>query len=263
MSSFQRLIRFEANDGSIVFGDVTGPALVPDLEGTPVAVLEGNLETGFSRTRRTATVKRLSIPKYPVIFAKPPDALAGHGEVIPVHPDAQARLDYEGELAVIIGRSRKDIVPEEALEYVLGYSSSNDISAKNFQVPADISGGQYCFAKSFDKFAPLGPCIVSPELIPDPQVLFLTTKVNGALGQQTSTVDMIWSVKQIISFASKGTTLRKGTVILTGTPSGVGLFMNPPGFLKSGDLVEVEIEKLGILSNRILFSYILQKFIPT
>lgn len=163
-------------------------------------------------------------------------------------------MDYEGELGIVIGRDAKDVSEETALDYVLGYCNTNDVSARNFQVPATVSGGQFSFAKSFDKFAPIGPVIVAPSLVPNPQALTLITKVNGEVRQSTSTEDMIWSVKQIISFVSKGTTLRKGTVILSGTPSGVGIFMEPQGYLKTGDVMEVSIDNLGTLANRVQFS---------
>ena len=163
-------------------------------------------------------------------------------------------LDYEGELTVVISRDCKNISESEALDYVLGYTVGNDVSARNFQLP-ETSGGQFCYAKSFDNFAPIGPCIVSPELIPDPQVLKLATRVNGEVRQQTGTEDMIFSVAKIIAHLSTGTTLRRGTVIQTGTPSGVGLFMEPKGvgFLKNGDVVEVEIEGVGMIRNKMVF----------
>jgi 2-keto-4-pentenoate hydratase/2-oxohepta-3-ene-1,7-dioic acid hydratase in catechol pathway len=161
-------------------------------------------------------------------------------------------LDYEGELTVVIGKDCKDVSEDQALSYVLGYTAGNDVSARYFQLP-DTSGGQYCYAKAFDKFAPIGPAIVSPSLIPDPQKLKYTTKVNGQLRQETPTSDMIWSVKQIIAHLSRGTTLRKGTVIMTGTPKGVGLFMEPKGFCKDGDVVEVNIEKIGAIANKMVF----------
>lgn len=118
-----------------------------------------------------------------------------------------------------------------------------------------MSGGQYGYAKSFDRFAPIGPCIVSTELIPDPQKLKYRTKVNGQVRQETGTDDMIWTVKQIIAHLSRGTTLRAGTAIMTGTPSGVGIFVEPKGsgFLKGGDVVEVEVDGIGSLVNEIVF----------
>lgn len=193
---------------------------------------------------------QLTVPTYPVVFTKPADALAGPLDDVQVHPDAQSRLDFEGELCVVMGRDAKDVSEGDALDYVLGYAIGNDVSARNFQMP-DASGGQFCYAKSFDGFAPIGPAIWSRSLVPDPQKLTYRTLVNGKKVQETSTNDMIWSVRQIIAHLSRGTTLRAGTIIMTGTPSGVGLFRGE--FLQDGDVVEVELDGLGSIRNRIVF----------
>lgn len=197
---------------------------------------------------------QLRVPPYPVVFTKPADALAGPLDPVPIHPDAQGMLDYEGELTVVIGKDAKNVSEADALSHVLGYTVGNDVSARHFQLP-DTSGGQFCYAKSFDKFAPIGPCVVNASLVADPQQLTLVTRVNGQVRQETETSDMIFSVAKIISHLSRGTTLRKGTIMQTGTPSGVGLFMEPKGsgFLKNGDEVEVEISGLGSIRNRMVF----------
>lgn len=207
--------------------------------------------TAFLFVLIPGTHLQLTVPKYPPIFTKPADALAGPEEAIEIHPDARAMLDYEGELTVIIGRDAKNVPEEEALNYVLGYTAGNDLSARNFQVP-EASGGQFGYAKSFDKFAPIGHTIVAAQKIPDPQTLRLTTKVNGVVKQETTTGDMIWGVRQIISHLSRGTTLRKGTVIMTGTPSGVGYFRKE--FLADGDVVEVELDGVARVKNEMLHS---------
>ncbi|KAJ4263294.1 hypothetical protein NW762_006112 [Fusarium torreyae] len=243
--AFQKLVRFEKN-GSPYYGDL----LESSKEGHKIEILSGNLADGFRSTGQIATASNLTVPKYPVIFTKPGDALAGPNDVVHVHPDAQPKLDYEGELCVIIGRDAKDVSEHNALDYVLGYTAGNDISARNFQIP-EASGGQFCYAKSFDGFAPIGPVICSPTVVPDPQSLQLKTLVNGEIVQETGTSDMIWSVRQIIAHISRGTTIRRGTVIMTGTPSGVGFFKNH--FLKNGDVVEVEIKGIGKISNQISF----------
>lgn len=195
----------------------------------------------------------MTVPDHPVVFTKPSDALAGPYEDIHIHPEVQKQLDYEGELTVVIGRDGKNIKEEEALDYVLGFTCGNDLSARDYQVPNSVSGGQYSYAKSFDGFAPIGPCITSTAIIPNPQELNYVTKVNGEVRQKTSTADMIWSVRQIIAHLSRGTTLRAGTCIMTGTPSGVGLWMQPPKFMKDGDVVEVEIERIGAIRNKVIF----------
>lgn len=160
-------------------------------------------------------------------------------------------MDWEGEMTIIIGRDTKNATPSNALASVLGYAIGNDVSARNFQVPANVSGGQYCYAKSFDGFAPVGAAIVAPSVVRDPMKLNFTTRVNGEVKQTTCTSDMIWSVGEIIVHLSRGTTLRKGTVIMTGTPSGIGFFAGE--FLKDGDVVEVEMEHAGSIRNKIVF----------
>lgn len=195
----------------------------------------------------------MTIPDDPVVFSKPADAIAGPFDDIHVHKDVQKQLDYEGELTIVMGRDAKNLTLDNALDYVLGYTCGNDLSARDFQVPNSRSGGQYGYAKSFDQFAPIGPCITSTSIITDPQNLNYVTRVNGEVRQKTSTSDMIWTVKQILVHLTRGTTLRAQSCIMTGTPSGVGVFMQPQGFLKDGDVVEVEIEKIGAIKNRIVF----------
>ena len=190
--------------------------------------------------------------KVPVLFTKPADSVTGPFDDVTVAPVAQRELDYEGELCVIIGRDAKNVNEHEAMDYVLGYAVGNDVSARNFQMP-DFSGNQYCFAKSFDGFAPIGPCIATKDAIPDPQKIPFTAKVNGEVRQQSNTGDMIYNVRQIIAHLTQGTTLRKGTVIMTGTPAGVGHFMDPKGYIKSGDVVEIEFEGIGVIANKFEF----------
>jgi len=275
--SFKTLVRYANANGVISYGDLGNVTTTGDLKDVDVAVLDGDIESGFKRSEKTekihkllcplpqapivciglnyqqhATEANLKVPPYPVVFTKPQDALTGPFDNVSIHPDAQSMLDYEGELTVVIGKDAKNVSAANALNYVLGYTCGNDVSARNFQLP-DTSGGQFCYAKSFDGFAPVGPYIISPQLIPDPQKLHYTTKVNGEVRQETETSDMIWTVAQIIEHLSRGTTLRKGTVIMTGTPSGVGLFMEPKGFLKDGDVVEVAIDGIGALRNKMVF----------
>lgn len=189
----------------------------------------------------------MAIPNYPVIFSKPADCLAGPHDDIPIHPSCTDMMDFEGELTVIIGRDALNVSETDALNYVLGYCAGNDVSARHFQ-QKENSGMQFGYAKSFDKFAPIGPAIWSTKAVPDPQKLRYTTKVNGVVKQETGTDDMIWSVAKIIEHLSRGTTLRRGTVIMTGTPAGVGFFAK--SFLGDGDVVEVEIEGLGKVANK-------------
>jgi 2-keto-4-pentenoate hydratase/2-oxohepta-3-ene-1,7-dioic acid hydratase in catechol pathway len=166
--------------------------------------------------------------------------------VIPGHLPS-AEVDYECELAVVIGRACKNVSRERALDYVLGYTCANDVSARDWQIRN--GGGQWCRGKTFDTFAPLGPCLVTRDEIPNPNALKIATLLNGERMQDESTSDMIFDVPRLIEFLSGSTTLVPGTVILTGTPSGVGMARKPPRWLKPGDVVTVEIEKIGQLTN--------------
>ncbi|KAK3113060.1 hypothetical protein LTR53_010017 [Teratosphaeriaceae sp. CCFEE 6253] len=171
---------------------------------------------------------------------------------ISIHRDLQHQLDYEGELTVIIGKAAKNVSEADALQYVLGYTNGNDLTCRYYQVPEN-SGGQFAYAKSFDGFAPIGPGIVTTDGVPDPQKLHYETKVNGKVRQSTGTDDMIFTIANIIAHLSRATTLQPGTVIMTGTPSGIGFFMDPQGFLGNGDVVTVECKDLGVLSSTMVF----------
>lgn len=200
--------------------------------------------------RRHAEEMGARIPKFPVLFFKNPSALQDPGApvVIPKKlPSTQ--VDFEGELAVVIGKTCRNVPREEALAHVLGYTVANDVSARDWQ--KDWGGSQWCRGKSFDTFAPMGPWIVTTDEIPDPNALRITTRVNGELMQDSDTGDMIFDVPSLIEFLSGDTTLPAGTVILTGTPSGVGMGRTPQRWLQPGDLVEVGIEKIGTLANTI------------
>lgn len=156
-----------------------------------------------------------------------------------------------------MAKTGKDIDKEDALEYVAGYVVSNDVSARTWQRDPDYAGGvpQWCFSKGFDKYAPLGPMIVSPKLVGDASNLRLQTWVNEELRQDSSTSDLLFGVKEIISFVSQGTTLEQGTVIMTGTPAGVGMGMKPePRYLKNGDVVKVSIEHLSSVRNKMVWA---------
>ena len=155
---------------------------------------------------------------------------------------------------MIIGKDCKNYdAQSDVTEYVLGYTASNDVSSRFWQMPAQ-SGNQHGYAKSFDQFGPIGPVVVSTSEIPAPGELELVTTVNGEERQRTSTGDLLFDVPKIIEHLSQGTTLRKGTVIMTGTPSGVAAFMKPPAWLKSGDVVAVEISKIGKIQNTMVIT---------
>jgi 2,4-diketo-3-deoxy-L-fuconate hydrolase len=185
------------------------------------------------------------IPEKPVVFAKYPNTIIGPGAPIRIPPIAE-QIDYEAELAVVIGRRARNVPESEALEYVFGYTNSNDVSARDLQFS---EGGQWTRSKSIDTFAPIGPFIATREEVPDPQNLYIRCILNGEVVQDGTTSDMIFSVAELVSFLSHGMTLVAGDIILTGTPAGVGFVRDPELFMKPGDEVTVEIEGLGALTN--------------
>ncbi len=191
------------------------------------------------------------LPDFPVVFFKNLSAVNGHGQpiVLPRHLKSDA-VDYEVELAVIIGKTAKNVPEEKALEYVAGYAVANDVSARDWQ--NIYGGGQWSRAKSFDTFCPLGPVMVTADEIPDPNILPLRMTLNGEVVQDSNTSDQIFTVQQLITFLSGSTTLLPGTVILTGTPPGVGAGKNPPVYLKAGDRLQAEIEGIGSLQNDVI-----------
>jgi 2-keto-4-pentenoate hydratase/2-oxohepta-3-ene-1,7-dioic acid hydratase in catechol pathway len=201
--------------------------------------------------RRHAEETRAKIPDYPVLFGKGLNSVQNPGDPIflPTHL-ASSEVDYECELAVVIGCPCKNVSRQQALDFVLGYTCANDVSARDWQKKK--GGGQWSRGKSFDSFCPLGPCLVTPDEISNPNSLAIRTKLNGAIVQDCNTGDMIFDVASLIEFLSGSTTLLPGTVILTGTPHGVGMAANPPRWLNPGDTVSVEIERIGTLTNPVL-----------
>jgi 2-keto-4-pentenoate hydratase/2-oxohepta-3-ene-1,7-dioic acid hydratase in catechol pathway len=196
-------------------------------------------------------------PERPMIFTKNPASacLSGESIVIPAlcrdeETGGPHQVDFEAELGVVIGTAATDVPIENALGHVLGYACVNDVSARWWQKQG--AGGQFCRGKSFDTFCPIGPRLVPAPEIPDPQALRVLCRVNGTVMQQDSTASMIHPVATLIAELSRGMTLAPGTLILTGTPSGVGMARKPPVYLKEGDTVEVEIERIGTLKNAVV-----------
>lgn len=180
---------------------------------------------------------------YAVYFSKRVNEAVADGGEIQSHGDIDEKLDYEAELAVIIGRDAKNVSPEQALDYVLGYTILNDVSARELQ----SRHKQWYFGKSLDGFCPMGPWIVTADEIPDPHNLSISSLVNGELRQNSSTSQLIFNINHVISELSSGMTLKAGSIIAMGTPAGVGMGFVPPKFLKSGDTVECAIESIGSL----------------
>ena len=193
------------------------------------------------------------VPKNPVLFMKNIGSLQNPGDpiILPKKFNSVA-TDYECELGVVLGKECLNVSAERALEHVLGYICVNDVSERDWQLKPDLSGTQWCRAKTFNTFAPMGPCLVTTDEIPDPNTLGIKTILNGTVMQDWNTDDMIFNVPTLIEFLSSGTRLLPGTVISTGTPHGVGFARNPPVFLQNGDTVTIEIEKIGALTNPVV-----------
>ncbi|TPX18440.1 uncharacterized protein E0L32_011625, partial [Thyridium curvatum] len=279
MPNFQRLVRFLAKDGRTYYGDAILPQGVSDIsQARQARVIEGDIFGRHDVTDAVADIRLLlgplaqehvrsvrclglnyalhakeagmKIPEYPVLFYKPPTALAGPTDPIPIPALAQNLdgLDYECELVIVIGKKCTNVRESEALSYVLGYSVANDVSQREWQIKR--GGGQWCLGKGFDGWAPWGPGIVSRDVI-DPQNLKISTRLNGQTVQESNTADQIFNVKKTIAFLSQGTTLMPGDIILTGTPSGVGMGRSPQLWMKDGDVVEVELEGVGKCVNKV------------
>ena len=263
-----RIIRYADSSGTIKFASQNADGSAREIDG--------DIYGQFTVSSRTANVKKLlapiqptvyfciglnyrkhaeegknPIPQYPVLFMKSPGAVNHPGDAIVLPTQLKStQVDYECELAVVIGKTCKNATKENALDYVLGYTCGNDVSARDWQ--KDFGGGQWCRGKTFDTFGPLGPALVLKDEIPNPNALKIKTILNGQAMQDWTTEDMIFDVRTLVAFLSGSTTLLPGSVIMTGTPHGVGAARKPPVFLKAGDTVTVEIEKIGQLTNPVV-----------
>ncbi len=189
-----------------------------------------------------------AIPSEPVVFNKLPGALLHHGGIIRL-PGVSRRVDYEAELVLVIGKQGRDIAEENALEHVAGYCCGNDVSARDWQ--KEKPAGQWFLGKTFDTFAPTGPYLVTADEIGDPGNLELTLRLNGRVMQHSNTNQFIFPIPKLIAYVSQVCTLTPGDLIFTGTPAGVGDSRKPPSYLQPGQTLEVEIERVGILRNRV------------
>jgi 2-keto-4-pentenoate hydratase/2-oxohepta-3-ene-1,7-dioic acid hydratase in catechol pathway len=234
---------------SIQEQDVSGSWLLreEDIQFGPCVAHPSKIICIGLNYRRHAEESGMAAPTKPVVFAKFPNALAASDEPVPLSKHGHA-YDYEAELAVVIGRQAKSVEEADALSYVLGYCNANDVSEREWQVHSS----QWLPGKTFDKFLPLGPYLVTADVIGDPQRLSIRCWVNGELRQSSTTADMIFSVAQIISYLSHCMTLEPGDIISTGTPEGVILGMQEKHWLTAGDEMVVEIETLGRLTNRLV-----------
>ena len=262
-----KIIRYQDRSGAIHYG-----AQQPD--GT-ARHIEGDIFGAYTITNEMANIQKLltpiqpttllciglnyrrhadeggaPYPAFPVLFFKGLNTVQHPGDPIQIPTALPSQsVDYEAELAVVIGKSCKNVSKAQALEYVLGYTCANDVSERDWQGKC---GGQWCRGKTFDTFAPLGPCLVTREDIPNPNALRLRCTVSGVVMQDWNTDDMIFDVPTLIEFLSASTTLLPGTVILTGTPHGIGAAQKPPRFLHDGDTVTVEIDGIGALTNPVV-----------
>jgi len=189
------------------------------------------------------------VPKEPVLFSKYATALIGHEEFI-VLPAVSNEVDFEAELVIVIGKAGRRLPADGALEHVAGYTIGHDVSARDWQFKKD--GKQWMAGKTFDTFAPVGPLLVTGDEIKDPHGLDIRLRLNGTLMQESNTSQMIFKVAEVVAYLSTVFTLEPGDLIFTGTPAGVGFTRKPPVFLKHGDVVEIEIEKLGVLRNTVV-----------
>jgi 2-keto-4-pentenoate hydratase/2-oxohepta-3-ene-1,7-dioic acid hydratase in catechol pathway len=195
------------------------------------------------------TEQGLPTPKEPVLFTKFATCISADGDEL-VHPAETSELDFEVEMVIVVGKTGRRIRAEDALGHVFGFTVAHDVSARDWQLKRN--GGQWLIGKAIDGFCPLGPAIVSTDELGDPHALRLWTKLNGAFVQDSSTAQLVHNTNAVIAFASRFFTLRPGDIILTGTPPGVGCFRKPPLWLKVGDVVEVGIEKIGTLTNKVV-----------
>ncbi|UCH98335.1 MAG: fumarylacetoacetate hydrolase family protein [Candidatus Aminicenantes bacterium] len=229
---------FKVTSERVEIKKILPPVSPPNILGIGLNYKKHGIETG---------IKRLEIP---VMFLKATGTIVGPGDPIILPRVGPHQVDYEAELAVIIKKKAKNVSPGEAMDYILGYTCANDVSARDWQIRKQKS--QWVRGKSFDTFCPLGPWLVTKDEIPDPHNLSIQAEINGKIYQDSNTSDMIFDVPAIVSNLSQSITLFPGTVILTGTPHGIGFTRIPPVFLKPGDQVTIKIEQIGELTNPVI-----------
>ncbi|MDD4092337.1 MAG: fumarylacetoacetate hydrolase family protein [Smithellaceae bacterium] len=264
-----KIVRFVSKKRGILYGvyDERRPGTAESIEGDPwntansgdreerieqllAPVAPVNILALGVNYRKHGDEIALSVPVEPILFLKATSSVTGPDHSILLPAAGPDQVDYEAELAVVIGKTAKNISPAEAPEYIFGYTCANDVSARDWQF--ERQKDQWARGKSFDTFCPLGPWIVTKDEIENPDDLAIRAVLNGKTLQESRTSEMIFDVRTIVSRLSRSMTLHPGTVILTGTPEGVGFGRRPPVFLKPGDEIRVEIEKIGILSNRVI-----------
>lgn len=270
-----------ANDSEIVVLDSVAPSMLALIDGGEVALTQAR--TAFAAAAnvvKRADVRLLSpiprpkqnvmclgmnyvahaiesdlargrepkLPEFPVFFTKALNSVCGNGDEVPLDPNVTSELDYEVELAYIFGKSAKNVKKADALSYIFGYTIVNDISARDLQNRHQ----QFFKGKSLDNSCPIGPCIVTADEIPDPAVLAIKLRLNSEERQSSNTGDLIFDIPTSIEYLTLGSTIEAGQIVCTGTPSGVGMGRNPKEYMKAGDVMEAEIERIGVLTNKVV-----------
>jgi len=263
-----KIIRFVSEDNQTHYG------LFDPGKSDVASIIQGNVYDAFDITPKQAKIKhylapvepinilamglnyrkhadetKMTYPDIPVVFIKATTSIIGHLSTVLLPATGPEQVDYEGELAVVIGKKVKNIPPSGVMECILGYTCANDISARDWQLEKQKK--QWARGKSFDTFCPLGPYLVTRDEVMDPHRLRIRTVLNGNILQDSNTADMIFDIPAIISDLSRSMTLMPGTVILTGTPEGVGFTRQPPIYLRHGDTITVDIENIGQLTNSV------------
>ncbi len=261
-----KLIRFISEDNKNYYGTVESQ------HDKSARIVDGSIFDEFFVTEKKAVIKKflspvsppniigiglnyarhadetgIQHPEIPVMFLKGTNAVTAQGEPIVLPKAGPGEVDFEGELAIVIGKTARNVRADDAMIHIIGYCCANDVSAREWQIKKQKK--QWARGKSFDTFCPIGPCLVTRDEIPNPNGLAIQTEINGKIYQKSNTSDMIFDVPTLVSELSRSMTLLPGTVILTGTPEGVGFTRKPPIFLKDGDIVAISIEKIGRLSN--------------
>lgn len=264
-----KIVRFLSEDHRVHCGVISqgDPGLARLISGSPFGTFEVTEEKkaireylapvepvtvyalGFNYGRHAEEIE-VSYPENPVVFIKAMTSVIGHGAPVVLPKAGPDEVDYEAELAVVIGRKGKNIPADRAMDHVLGYTCANDVSARDWQFHKQKN--QWTRGKSFDTFCPLGPWLVTREEVENPDDLGIRSLLNGKVMQDSRTSDMFFSVEEIVSDLSRSVTLLPGTVILTGTPAGVGFARDPAVFLREGDRITVEIDGIGVLSNPVI-----------
>ena len=264
-----KLIRFLSEDDRVLWGTVDSPAsktamLIRDSVFDKFEISSQEIKVkkllspvsppnilGIGMNYKThAAETGIKPPDIPVMFLKATGTLIGPEDPIVLPRAGPHQVDCEAELAIVIGKTAKNVSKEEAMNYILGYTCANDVSARDWQIRKQKN--QWTRGKSFDSFCPVGPWVVTKDEIPDPHNLGIQSDINGRIYQDSSTSDMIFDIPTIVSNLSQSITLFPGTLILTGTPHGIGFTRVPPVFLKDGDIVTIFIEKIGHLTNNVV-----------